>query len=64
MPFRVLDQSDQRHLVDRGTKDRLSVYRMGRDWLLHLWDLADLSATYYYFGQVRTYKEPDYVKYI
>ena len=57
-----LDESDQRHLVDRGTKDKLSVYRMGRDWLLHLWDMGDLSATNYYFGRVPTYKEPDYVR--
>ncbi len=58
----LLDQSGQRHLVDRGTKDKLSVYRIGRDWLLHLWDMADLSAIHYYFGNVQTYKEPDYMK--
>ena len=58
----LLDQSGQRHLVDRGTKDKLSVYRMGRDWLLHLWDMGDLSASHYYFGNVRRYKEPDYMR--
>ena len=57
-----LDQSDQRHLVDRGTKDKLSVYRMGRDWLLHLWDMGDLSASNYYFANVPVHKEPDYMK--
>lgn len=57
----LLDQSGKRHLVDRGTKDKLSVYRMGRDWLLHLWDMGDLSASHYYFGNVRRYKEPDYM---
>lgn len=52
-----LDQSGQRHLIDRGTKDKLSVYRMGRDWLLHLWDMGDLSASKYYFANVPVYKE-------
>ena len=58
----LLDQSGKRNLVDRGTKDKFSVYRMGRDWLLHLWDMGDLSASHYYFGNVRRYKEPDYMR--
>lgn len=36
-----LDQSDQRHLVDRGRTPKQSAYRLGRYWLLYLWFMAD-----------------------
>ena len=47
-----LDQTGHRHLVDRGSKHKLSLYRIGRHWLLHLWGLGSPTAHRFNFGHV------------
>lgn len=47
-----LDQSDQRHLVDRGRTPKQSAYRLGRYWLVYLWLMADPRSEALYFDRV------------
>jgi len=47
-----LDQSGQRHLVDRGSKPKQSAYRLGRYWLVHLWSLGSDQIEQVHFANV------------
>jgi hypothetical protein len=47
-----LDQSGQRHLVDRGRTPKQSAYRLGRYWLLYLWCLGSSEIEQVHFANV------------
>lgn len=47
-----LDQSGQRHLVDRGSTPRQSAYRLGRYWLVYLWSLGSDQVQQVHFANV------------
>jgi hypothetical protein len=47
-----LDQTGQRHLIDRGRSRKQSSYRLGRYHLVHLWQTNDPAARQLHFAQV------------
>jgi hypothetical protein len=47
-----LDQSGQRHLVDRGCAPKQSAYRLGRYWLVYLWCLGSSQIEQVHFANV------------
>jgi hypothetical protein len=48
----ALDQTGQRHLVDRGRTPKQSAYRLGRYHLTYLWTMDDAASAQFHFDQV------------
>jgi len=53
-----LDQTGQRHLVDRGRTPKQSAYRLGRYHLAHLWTMGDPQSEHLHFAQIPGGEDP------